>query len=60
MPMLAMGQKNISCCLVLGFVVTFAGQALASEKQHIHKVAAVFPDSQWAFASSRDGLNFFK
>jgi CubicO group peptidase (beta-lactamase class C family) len=52
MAMLAMGQKIISSCLVLGFVVTFAGQALASEKQHIHTVATVFPDSQWAFASA--------
>ena len=50
--MLAMDQKIISSCLVLGFVVTFAGQAFASEKQNIQTVATIFPDSQWSLASA--------
>ena len=50
--MLAMGQKIIPSCLVLGFVVTFAGQAFASDKQNLQTVATIFPDSQWALASA--------
>lgn len=50
--MLAMGQKIISSCLVLGFVVTFAVQAFASDKQNLQTVATIFPDSQWALASA--------
>ena len=50
--MLAMDQKIISSCLVLGFVVTFAGQAFASEKQNIQTIATIFPDSQWSLASA--------
>ena len=52
LAMLAMDQKIISSCLVLGFVVTFAGQAFASEKQNIQTVATIFPDSQWSLASA--------
>ena len=50
--MLAMGQKIIPSCLVLGFVVTFAGQAFASDKQNLQTVATIFPDSQWVLASA--------
>lgn len=50
--MLAMGQKIIPSCLVLGFVVTFSGQAFASDKQNLQTVATIFPDSQWALASA--------
>lgn len=56
--MLAMGQKIIPSCLALAFVVTFTGQAFASEKQTLQTVAAIFPDSQWALASAESvGLN---
>ena len=50
--MLAMGQKIIPSCLVLGFVVTFAGQAFASDNQNLQTVATIFPDSQWGHASA--------